>query len=853
MFRYLLLFLLLTVFESVTAQLCGGNYGEPVFTEDFGNNSLTGAIYGPALPAGVTTYRYKSVQDVQDGEYTISINGRYGLDSFFDTLDHTDDDEGEGYMLIVNADYDTGAFYRRTVSGLCEGQVFEFSAYFMNLLVSNFQYCDNVVPNNIIFQVEDGNGNVLGNLETGDINSTSTPQWRRYSFDFRVPSGVDSVEVVLINNGPGGCGNDLAIDDISFRACSSLSDIEASNADFESGVCKDDALTLELDPAGNPFDNPAFQWQRSVDDGNTWIDLNGETGSQLIISGFEEGWQYRYMAFEASNADSPNCMVASQPAIISIYAPEAGTPDPMLICDSDRDGLGIFNLTAFDEVLRNGRSDAEIMITYYESLNDASTNTNPIVGPETYESNSPTRSVYARLTDIDKGCYAVTNVDLELHQPPAVPLSFEYDQCDPDGDGITFYDLSRIPGILSLDSSLYTFYFYTDLNDARDNFVESSIVDIAAFRNDAFSTIYLNTVDEFGCFDTTEITLGITAIVLPADFEVVLSACDVNGNGVAQFDLNSAIAELQNTFSDPSGLIFKFYHSEEDALLGLNEITDLNYVNSNSAFGEILIVKIEDANNGGCVDLGPYVRLQIELLPEIQVISPVYLCDGSRSVVLRVSGNDPTYRYEWYDATGHLFAGGTRAEVFSEGDYTVKAISASPEKCESEALVTVLRSSQPVIAGVEIDDGSIAGENTIEVIATGMGDYEYSIDGINYVETSEFEGLSGGKYNIYVRDRNGCGTTVSEICVVGFPNYFSPNGDGVNDTWQAYGLNGDCADHAIVFVYDRYGKLLKQMTTTGSGWDGNFNGSPLPASDYWFRVENLDGTLISKGHFTLKR
>ncbi|MGB3151780.1 MAG: T9SS type B sorting domain-containing protein, partial [Maribacter sp.] len=97
----------------------------------------------------------------------------------------------------------------------------------------------------------------------------------------------------------------------------------------------------------------------------------------------------------------------------------------------------------------------------------------------------------------------------------------------------------------------------------------------------------------------------------------------------------------------------------------------------------------------------------------------------------------------------------------------------------------------------------------------------------------------------------------AEIVVVGFPKFFSPNGDGINDLWHVQGIS--VLDNPIIYVYDRFGKLLKQMNENTEGWDGTYNGMILPASDYWFKLTYLDtdGQTISakyiNSHFSLKR
>ncbi|MEL0645775.1 T9SS type B sorting domain-containing protein, partial [Olleya sp. Ti.3.14] len=82
---------------------------------------------------------------------------------------------------------------------------------------------------------------------------------------------------------------------------------------------------------------------------------------------------------------------------------------------------------------------------------------------------------------------------------------------------------------------------------------------------------------------------------------------------------------------------------------------------------------------------------------------------------------------------------------------------------------------------------------------------------------------------------NGCGEASIPVMVMDYPHFFTPNDDGFNDTWNIYGIE-DQLD-AEIYIFDRYGKLLKQLSPSGLGWDGTYNGNPMPTSDYWFTVE----------------
>lgn len=139
--------------------------------------------------------------------------------------------------------------------------------------------------------------------------------------------------------------------------------------------------------------------------------------------------------------------------------------------------------------------------------------------------------------------------------------------------------------------------------------------------------------------------------------------------------------------------------------------------------------------------------------------------------------------------------------------------------------------------------------------------YEFRIDTGAFQPSSQFYNVPIGEHTAWVRDiASGC-SAFTTFSVFGYPKFFTPNGDGYNDTWNIPGLQGH--PEARIYIYDRYGKMIKQMSPQGEGWDGTFNGKQLPSTDYWFTIEfttdfvgnrELDGRKVSyKGHFSLKR
>ncbi len=143
----------------------------------------------------------------------------------------------------------------------------------------------------------------------------------------------------------------------------------------------------------------------------------------------------------------------------------------------------------------------------------------------------------------------------------------------------------------------------------------------------------------------------------------------------------------------------------------------------------------------------------------------------------------------------------------------------------------------------------------VTVTATAAGNYLYQMDNGPFQTSPVFENVASGLHSITVIDVNGCSTpiTLNNVLVIGYPKYFTPNGDTYNDYWNIYDLK-DQADVRI-YIFDRYGKLLKDITPLGIGWDGIYIGQPMPADDYWFTVKYVEQGSIKefKSHFSLKR
>nr|WP_321411400.1 T9SS type B sorting domain-containing protein [uncultured Allomuricauda sp.] len=218
--------------------------------------------------------------------------------------------------------------------------------------------------------------------------------------------------------------------------------------------------------------------------------------------------------------------------------------------------------------------------------------------------------------------------------------------------------------------------------------------------------------------------------------------------------------------------------------------------------------------------------------------------------------NDGTY--ETVLATG---AGATELTVSSpnSGRYRVTIESTFGTTITDDILITFY--GTPELEDVRVIDDFVNSDQTdpynVEIVPVGDGNYEYAINGGDFQDDPVFEDVPPGINTVIINDKNGCGTTQPiEFLVVGYPKFFTPNSDGAHDNWTIYGV--EQLEDPVVYIFDRYGKLLKQMNVN-VGWDGTFNGRDMPSSDYWFRLEygrDEEGLIVAKSvrrHFSLVR
>jgi len=424
-------------------------------------------------------------------------------------------------------------------------------------------------------------------------------------------------------------------------------------------------------------------------------------------------------------------------------------------------------------------------------------------------------------------------------------------QCDTGNspDGVTIFDLSQADGLFLNGNPDYAVSYYLSESDA-----ESGVPLPADYTNisnpQPLTAKVTNTTT--GCFALGTLTLSVN--LLPDQTFSLPEQCEVLGeeDGFLYFDLTAATIPVSVNQS------IVYYRNETDALLEENPIANpSHYQNTLPYTAETVYARLETGNDCARLYL---IRIKVNPLPDIDTnpgLEPHVVCANSTSFTTVIDaglldGSDPSdYSYDWTFNGAPLPNHTYGLTVSTEGTYTVTVTDANG--CSKTRTIPVVASSQAIIADVAYTELLESNTVTVTLTTDSYGNYVYALDHPDaYQSSNVFTDIAPGVHTVYVKDLDGCPTTSQEFSILGIPKFFTPNGDGFNDRWNVLGANSKYHPGITAFIYDRYGKLLKEIGSAGAGWDGTYNGSPLPSDDYWYVVRLENGQTL-KGHFSLKR
>lgn len=442
-------------------------------------------------------------------------------------------------------------------------------------------------------------------------------------------------------------------------------------------------------------------------------------------------------------------------------------------------------------------------------------------------------SVDAQLTDT---CAATGEITVEYYAPIAL-APYTWNQCDDDNDGLTAYYLGRIGTEMTgshPDLAIESWHLSeAEAKDGTNNILGPDIT--MPFYNTAPNQqVYARVRNGEGCIAAVPVTLATPPAGTFATTPI--EVCDTDDDGIYTFDLTSLSQDILDAM--PAGTTLQFFKIHEDALAYQLPLTTASITNTTPG-GQTVYIGL--FNLSGCHEVLEQ-ELIVHTFGEDFSDAELILC---KDYTITLDAGSGFATYAWNTDPVHTTQ---TLNVSEPGNYTVTVTDANG--CEGNRTFTVLLSGPAENVSYDIVDFK-GNDNTVTITATGPGTYEYSADGINYQESPVFDHLPGGEHTFYVKDINGCAPEHRRtLYILDYPAFFTPNGDGINDTWRIpYSW---FRPRIEVSVFDRYGKFITKFRGNSEGWDGTFNGTPLPATDYWFVIELENGKKV-RGHFSMMR
>ena len=284
---------------------------------------------------------------------------------------------------------------------------------------------------------------------------------------------------------------------------------------------------------------------------------------------------------------------------------------------------------------------------------------------------------------------------------------------------------------------------------------------------------------------------------------------------------------------------------------------------------EIIAVVIDDITLCESVDFVSFDVIVNPLVGDISGFDGSILCVDENGNVIENDTSPPVidtglsssnFSFTW-QLDGVTLPETTSSIVATQpGTYTV-IIENVFTGCINTSSATVIQNFIPTF-DIEFLTTAFSDNQSVRITnIQGGGDFEFQLNDGEWITLPEgetsltFTNVPAGLNTIRGRDNTGCFSVVEEFTILDYPPFFTPNQDGINETWNIDALSNQ--SNAKIYIFDRYGKMLKQISPSGEGWDGTFNGKPMPAQDYWFKVDYIDplsGTLNTfRSNFTLKR
>ena len=570
--------------------------------------------------------------------------------------------------------------------------------------------------------------------------------------------------------------------------------------------------------------------------------------------------------------------------LITLTVDPVPTADPvnnLELCDNFDDGdfdngiVQTFDLESQTATILGTQDPADYTVTYHTSAADALSGNNAITTAGMYENITPDlQTIFVRVENNTTGCFTNhTSFNLIVNPLPVANFVADLEICDDDSDGSAQngfsqsfnLELQTATILGTQDPAQFSVTYHASLADAQAGILPlgSPFSNSVAFTQIIFVRVFnadsqcANGISNFNAIVHPEPTTENISNLSFCDDD--LDGDDTNGF-VQNIDLDSQIPGILGPLQDEDDFTVTFHETQADASAGTDALSS-PYTNTTQNQQTIFVRVVNDDTN--CVNDDFTFDIIVNPLPDFTVTSPQIVCLNGPPLTIGVENPATAYDYVWTDSTGNNIIG-SQITITSGGLYTVVATTTDGTVCSRTREIQVNESIIATIsdADITIVDDSENNSITIDPTNLGIGAYEYALldennnVAFNYQDTPFFENLAGGFYTILVRDKNGCGTASLLVSVIEFPKFFTPNNDGIKDTWAIKGANSTFFPTSQISIFNRFGKIVAQIDIDNPGWTGNYNGKTLPSDDYWFSINLIDRNGVvreRKGNFSLLR
>ncbi len=459
--------------------------------------------------------------------------------------------------------------------------------------------------------------------------------------------------------------------------------------------------------------------------------------------------------------------------------------------------------------------------------------------------NLPHTDFYELIVDLNDGsCEKTGTAEVTFYayaEAPTMPIKLVQCQDGATSTGLSIFNLDEILPQLTGGEESFTVTYHE--SNAQAN-AGTGAVEAFGYRNlTPTQRLFARITNRAECVTIVPFELVVSSTRAA---NALIERCDERLNGFMSFDLREANDQLLS--GQTMDIDVSYYATSAGALLEDPLYLLPNIYENSSAYNQIVYARLE--NDNACFAISE-IRLIVQRRPEFELGEERIYCTNTfpQSITITPDYNlDPSrsYAFEWLpegQTTRNL-----ETNLSGTHRLTVTDIATG---CSTQRSVVIIEHDLATIESINVTDG--ASENTAVINISGRGEFEFSLNPNGpFQDNNDFTGLAPGFYTVYVRSKSNCGIATEEFSIIGFPKFFTPNGDGQNDLWKIQGINALNKPPVGVRIYDRYGKLLKELDLLSPGWDGTFNGAPMPADDYWFHIILQDGREF-KSHFSLIR